>query len=469
MIHRSRRAAPTRRRRVPRRVLALLPAVLLLAAARPPDGEAQGRRPRQAARPNVVLITIDTLRADHLSGYGYRRRTSPDIDRLIAGGARFDQARTVEPLTNPSCTSMLTSMYPHEHGATRNGLRMRPNLPSLPRALDRAGYLTGAFVANWTLKNDISGFAEHFEHFEEVLTRKRWFGLFAQEADAADVNEAALAWADENALRRRPIFLWVHYVEPHAPYKFHSAVTAQLGMGHRSDGGKADRYDTEIAFVDRYVGQLVRHLEALPALAGNTLFVFSSDHGESLGEHGYWGHGRHLYEPGLHIPLVFYWPGRIRPQQVAAPATNLDIAATVLGLVGSAAPPTFQGFDWSAVLAGRGAPDPERTTWYQAHKGAVLSVNDSRGARRDGLLELALLRDGTKEIVQVRQREHEIFDLRRDPHEKRNLNGSGYRPSPRLRAWVSDVEKALDKSADAPPPDVTAEEIEKLKSLGYVD
>jgi arylsulfatase A-like enzyme len=446
---------------------ALLTAALL-AAAEPDAAPPRRRAAAHRSPPNVVLVTVDTLRADRLSGYGYGRPTSPAIDRLLAGGATFEQARTVEPLTNPACSSMLTSLHPHEHGATRNGLRMRPKLGSLPKELDRRGYQTAAFVANWTLKDRISGLGEHFDVFEEVFTRKRWLGLFASEATAEDVNETAIAWLDAHAGRRRPVFLWVHYVEPHAPYELHERMARRIGVA-KSGASKSDRYDTEVAYVDQAVGALVRRIEGDRRLAGNTLVVFTSDHGESLGEHGYWGHGRHLYEPGLRIPLAYWWPGRIRPQRVEAPATILDLPPTVLGLLDHEVPEGFRGFDWSGVLAGTARPDPERRTWYQAHKGAVLSIQEAGPARKDGLLELAMVTGTRKEIVQVNQREHYVFDLRRDPGERRNLNGAGYRPSDPLAEWMSHVEAMLTAADDAPAVNIDAEDVEKLKALGYID
>ena len=462
---------PIDRRRGRRRaaLLAAAAAGALLLTADPGTAET-GRRRAAAHRspPNVVLITVDTLRADRLSGYGYGRPTSPAIDRLLARGARFDQARTVEPLTNPACSSMITSLHPHEHGATRNGLRMRPKLDSLPRELDRRGYQTAAFVANWTLKDKLSGLGEHFERFDEVFTRKRWLGLFAAEATAEDVNEAAIAWLDGHAGRRRPVFLWVHYVEPHAPYELHEKMAKRIGVA-KSGAGKSDRYDTEVAYVDQAIGTLMRRIEGDRRLAGNTLVVFTSDHGESLGEHDYWGHGRHLYEPGLRIPLAYWWPGRIRPQKVDDPATLLDLAPTVLGLLGHEPPQAFRGFDWSGVLAGTARPDPDRRTWYQAHKGAVLSIQEAGPARKDGLLELAMVTGTRKEIVQVNQREHYVFDLSRDPGERRNLNGSGYRPSEPLAEWMGHVAELLAAADDAPAVDVDAEDVEKLKALGYID
>ena len=133
---------------------------------------------------------------------------------------------------------MFTSLHPHEHGATRNGLRLRPDAPSLARVLDRRGYRTAAFVGNWTLRNGISGLGEHFESYDEVFTRKRWFGLFKGEATAEDLTDAALAWLAEHREdgTGRPFLLWVHYVEPHAPYRLQEQLRRRGWASPTGDG-----------------------------------------------------------------------------------------------------------------------------------------------------------------------------------------------------------------------------------------
>ncbi len=418
--------------------------------------------------PNVLLLTIDTLRADRLSSYGYERPTSPNLDRLLARGVRFTEARTPEPLTNPALSSMLTSLHPHEHGATRNGLRMRPKLPSLPAILDKNGYQTAAFVANWTLKDRLSGMGDHFQDYREVFTRKRWLGMMNDEATAEDVNDETLDWLEERAGRRRPFFVWVHYVEPHAPYRFHPEHAARLGLGRERDASRSDRYDTEIAFVDAAAGRLLDWIEARPALARRTLIVVASDHGESLGEHDYWGHGRFLHEQGLKVPLGMVWPGRLRPSTVTAPATLLDVTPTVLGLLGIEAGARFRGFDWTPVLTGDAPAPAARVTHYQAHKGAVLGAQDARQARRGGLLEVAMIADGKKEVLRVQNgRDHRLHDLAADPAERVNLIEGNDEPSGPLGAWHDEVEHGLATTPDLPPVDVDAESVEQLKALGY--
>jgi arylsulfatase A-like enzyme len=444
-------------------ILALLLALPALAPA---------QRPQPAQRfPNVLIVTVDTLRADRLSSYGYRRPTTPHLDRLLAQGVRFSQARTVEPLTNPALCSMFTSLYPHEHGATRNGLRLRPDASSAARVLDRRGYRTAAFVGNWTLRNGISGLGDHFQSYDEVFSRKRWFGLFKGEATAEDLTDASLAWLEDHRRNhKRPFLLWVHYVEPHAPYRLQEDFAGRLGIStDKGEVSRQDRYDTEVAFTDHQVGRLLAAIEREPALAANTLIVFTADHGESLGEHSYWGHGRNLYEPTLRIPLGFVWPGRIRPAVVDAPALNVDVASTVLGLAGLPAPETFRGFDWSPVLTRGAEPPGERVMWFQAHKGAVLSAKEAKSARRKGLLEVATLTGWRKEIFRIPEKRHWLFDLRKDPGETRGLDPRAGTVSADLRGWMASVHQGLAASDRVLATHVDPESAARLRALGYAE
>lgn len=442
-----------------RRLAPLMAALLWLQAA----------PPAPASRfPNVLLITVDTLRADRVSGYGYSRPTTPNIDKLLLRGVRFAQARTVEPLTTPSLASLLTSRYPHEHGATRNGMRLRAGLPSLARVLGQRGFGTAAFVGNWTLRDAISGLGEHFATYRQIASRKRWL-LLKSEATGDDLTAAALDWLGE--LRRdspdRPFLLWVHYVEPHAPYRTQTAFTGALGYGGRRDLAPAERYDTEIAFADHSIGELLAGVSKL-ASGEDTIVAFAGDHGESLGEHGYWGHGRHLYENNLRVPMGIAWEGKLQPQVVSAPATLLDLAPTVLGLIGYPALREARGFDWTPVLRGR-EPAPHRAAYFQAHKGAVQSLEDARRARRRGLLEVALLVGGRKETLRLRGGERWLIDVASDPGDQRNLADRRSAPSPDLRRWQQLVEQGLISADQLPPPTLDRETEEQLRALGYTD
>jgi arylsulfatase A-like enzyme len=425
--------------------------------------------------PSVLVVTIDTLRADRLGAYGYGRETSPYLDRLIEAGVRFDQARCVEPLTAPSMASMLTSLYPHDHGATRNGLGARPGLPSLPRILQERGFRTAAFISNWTLRDKLLGMGDHFDDFFEIFTRKRYFGLMNSEANGDDVTDAAVEWLEDYAgkYKSRPFFAWVHYSDPHNPYILHKEYAERLGIRELRDVPASDRYDTEVAFADDAVGRLLKTAERLFP-GQRLLIVFAADHGENLGEHGYWGHGRFLWEENLRIPFSITWPERIAPGNLAPPASLLDVAPTLVGLLGLPTLETFRGFDWSPVLLGQAEPPGRRTTYHQAHRGAVHSPKDTEKVRRRGLLEVGIVEGSgeklEKEVLRVKSGEkHAHYSLHTDPAEQRNLSRPNADPSEALAQWLETVRQGLQAADDLPPPSLDEESMDKLRALGYLD
>jgi arylsulfatase A-like enzyme len=424
-----------------------------------------------AASPNVLVLSVDTLRTDRLGAFGYHRPTSPHIDELLAASVSFVEARTPEPLTAPALVSLLTSLHPHDHAATRNGLRMRQGLPSLPLLLKRRGYRTAAFVGNWTLRDELVGLGEHFEDYESILDNRRWFGLVKGEAQADDLNGPALDWLDEHLAEEdggaRPFFLWVHYVEPHAPYVLHEEFTERLGLADRGLRD-ADRYDTEVAYVDDRLGRLLREVRArVPS--EELIVAFLSDHGESLGEHDYWGHGRHLFEPTLRVPLSIAWPGHLQPRTIDAPASLLDLAPTLASLLGVEPFAGFQGFDWGPVLTGRAEPPDGRVLRFQAHRGAVQGRDAPTHVRTRGLLEVGLLDGDRKEIVQIAGARRWLFDLGVDAAELDPLVEGGSPVSDALAAWLETVRKGLATSDELPPNVLDAEDLEVLRALGYLD
>lgn len=450
-----------------RRRLSIAWRVLAVGALLAPASSMAASEPR----PHILVLSVDTLRADRMGSYGYARKTSPHIDGLLAKGARFADARTIEPLTAPALASMLTSLPPHEHGSTRNGLRVRSELPSLPKILRRHGYKTGAFVGSWTLRSKLWAMEGHFDQFEEVLTKARWLGMVKREATAEDLNEVALDWFEEqvDSDASRPVFLWVHYVEPHAPYILQRDFMNQIGSS--PDGNNysdSNKYDSEIAYVDFQISRLLGEIEDLVA-ADNTMVLFVSDHGESLGEHGYWGHGRHLYEATLHIPMGITWPGRVEPKVVEAPALILDLAPTVVGLLGIDVPDFFQGVDWSEVFAGAADPPRERVTLYQAHRGSVGVKEDQTKVREKGLLEVARLEGGKKEILRVTNGRRRVFDLAADSDELDNLVQEQTEISEGLRIWLESVQAGLILADELPPPSLSEEDVDALRALGYLD
>ncbi len=416
----------------------------------------------------VVIITIDALRADRLSSYGYHRPTSPAIDALLNDGVRFEAARANEPLTNPSMCSMVTGIEPQEHAATRNGLPMREGLDSLPKVLAGHGWRTAAFVSNWTLKDNLSGLGEHFDDFGEVFTRHRWFGLLNSEATAEDVTDEAIEWISDyaNSLSTGPFLMWVHYVEPHAPYRFHSQYAERLGITDQ-DPKRSDRYDTEVAAVDEAVGRLIRGLETRIA-RDEMIVVFAADHGESLGEHDYWGHGRFLYEPSLRIPMGIRWKGTVEQRVIDRQATILDIAPTILELLGLEVPASFAGLSWAAAVEGGELP-PERTICYQAHKGAVHGDGDHERKRSKGLLSVGIVNGDRKEILRVKNGDHLLFDLATDPGELENLLVADAQPSDQLIECLGTVSEGLGALDRLTSKKLDDETVEQLRALGYIE
>ncbi|MCP5103913.1 MAG: sulfatase-like hydrolase/transferase, partial [bacterium] len=168
---------------------------------------------------NIIIISVDTLRADHLGCYGYPQNTSPNIDAFARDGVLFSNCYTLTPLTAPSFSTLLTSLPPHQHGAKRNGLSIYRKIRTLPYYLKRYGYRSTAFISNWPLRKKLSGLHVHFDAYYEVFTKKRYMGLTHSEGDASTITKKALNWLEENVKKR--FFLWVQYTDPHAPYIFH--------------------------------------------------------------------------------------------------------------------------------------------------------------------------------------------------------------------------------------------------------
>jgi arylsulfatase A-like enzyme len=229
------------------------------------------------------------------------------------------------------------------------------------------------------------------------------------------------------------------------------------------------RYDTEIAHVDHQIGRLLEGAGEVMDL-DNTITLFTSDHGESLGEHGgYWGHGKHVYENVLRIPLSITWPAAIEPGTIDTSTLITDVAATLLALAGVPGNDGFSGINWAPVLRGE-QPEPEgRVTFFQGHRGAVDPVEDPTDLRRKGLLEVGRLEGRRKEIIVVNKGTRQIFDVTNDPGEVQNLVAPDSPPSAELVEWLETVQEWLARAADEPPPEISDEDAERLRALGYIE
>jgi arylsulfatase A-like enzyme len=318
-------------------VLAVLALLAVLAA------DAKSRR---IDGPNVLLITIDTTRADHLSCYGYPLRTSPNIDRLASEGVRFQNVYSPIPLTGPAHIALMTSLFPQQHGATINGMHMsaHPRPITMAQILHRLGYRTAAFVSAWPVKKGITGLGRGFNVYNQNFTYH--YKLVNSARDGEDVTEAALRWLRKRG-GQRPFFLWIHYFDPHEPYDLrpefadlpHAPGSSAIQLASQrklsvEDAQRVTAYDSEIAYSDHYVGQVLQQLKTM-GIRERTLTVLAADHGESLGENGYWGHGDRLSQGIVHIPLILSRPGTLPQGLVLREDVGLlDIMPTILDYVG---------------------------------------------------------------------------------------------------------------------------------------
>jgi arylsulfatase A-like enzyme len=290
--------------------------------------------------PNLVLITIDTLRADHVGVYGDAAAETPTLDALARRGVRFARARSAAPLTGPSHATILTGVYPPQHGVRDNVNFVLDNRhPTLAGLLKEKGYRTAAFVGAYPLASAF-GFGRGFERFGEGFHETAALGQGA-ERPGNEVADAALEWLASTG--RDPFFVWIHLYDPHAPY------TPPAPYAERF----RDRpYDGEIAFADAQVGRVLEALRTARRDA-NTLVVVLSDHGEGLGEHGEATHGMLVYDSTLHVPWIMAGPGVPAGRVVADEVGTVDVLPTLLGLVHASPPSGLPGRDLRPALAER--------------------------------------------------------------------------------------------------------------------
>jgi choline-sulfatase len=460
--HRSPGAAPTcasRLRARPGRASALGLLLLPLLA-----GLACSLRP---APPNVLLVTIDTLRADHCSAYGYGRPTTPRLARLAAEGLLFETAYAPIPVTGPSHASLMTGLYPRASGVVRNGYVLDAAHLTLATRLRARGYTTAAVVSAFPLDRRF-GLAAGFDHYddrfapaESSLPKPQWDGLplgqpYDRRADAT--TDRALRWLGTRP-SGRPFFLWVHYFDPHSPYDPPAAYRFQPGDAAAGSAGElVAAYDGEIRFTDTQLGRLLDALDA-EGLAKNTLVVVTSDHGEGLGQHGVMEHGSVVYEEAVRVPLVLRWTGHVLGgRRLAAPVELLDVAPSVLELAGAAPPASDHGVSLAPLATGASrVQDARRAVFLQRE------FQERAGSNTFAVRAGAHKYVETREESRVLRRE--LYDLAGDPQELRSLDAEQQERTEQLvrllQAWRTRV-------APGRRQQVAPENLEGLRALGYV-
>jgi arylsulfatase A-like enzyme/Flp pilus assembly protein TadD len=391
----------------------------------------------------VLLISIDTLRADHLGAYGGKVETT-NIDRLGAEGVVFERAVSQVPITLPSHASILTGTYPFSHQVHDNGsYRLAAEKESLAERLREHGYRTGAFVGSFALDSRF-GLDQGFDVYDDLYGEAGGlieFGISERPANA--VLEPALSWILES--RARKWFAFVHLYDPHAPYAPPDEYRSRA----------ANPYDGEILYVDDALGDFLGRLREAGALE-NTLIVLTADHGEGLGEHGEKTHGMFAYESTLHVPLILSWPGALPPGRVKSRVRLIDVAPTVVEVTGAG---SLEGYSGESLvpLALDPAEGRDRESYFEA-----LSFHLNRGwAPLTGLY-----RDDRKYI---RLPIEEMYDVSSDPAEKTNLFRAGS-PEAEQMSQALDALVPADAAASggAARPEVDEETAARLRSLGYI-
>lgn len=389
-------------------------------------------RTENPSRPNVLLITVDTLRPDAL-GWISGKNATPVIDGLAREGFRFRAAVSPVPLTLPSHTSLFTGLLPRRHGVRDNGQILDPARATLAKTLRAGGYATAAFVSGYPLRR-LFGLDAGFDYYDDRLPTgsEGWV-----ERLASDTTAAALAWVTR---ARVPWFLWVHYYDPHDPY---TPPSAFLRPGPRG------AYDGEVAYVDSSIGQLLRGLPAAPA--SGRITVFAADHAESLGEHQENGHGFFLYDTTVLVPLIFHAPGRLAARESLAPARLIDVAPTILDLLGL--PPLAE---------------PDGRTLLPLLSGKANDVGPAYLETQQpwisyGWSPLSGIRESQWKFIQAPR--PELYDLQADPLERENVLGKNRE---KTAALLHSLQKVEARAASDSRRTNDAEAIARLRSLGYL-
>jgi arylsulfatase A-like enzyme/tetratricopeptide (TPR) repeat protein len=425
-----------------------LAALLLLAAWTIFVGPIGGFRLLRSRSPrNLLLITLDTVRADRLGCYHYAAAQTPQIDRLAASGLRFEQATTTVPLTLPAHSSLMTGTFPGWHGVKDNGgFYLDDDQLTLAEVLRDRGFRTGGFIGAFVLDRRW-GIAQGFDRYFDEFDLDRFANAAAMDMiqrPGSDVVDHALEWLRADSTR--PFFAWAHLYDAHTPYE--APEEFQKRFPRTRDGA----YDAEIASVDTQVGRLVEALRADGRL-DDTLVVVVADHGEMLGEHGELTHGFFIYEAATHIPLIISGPGvpaGVVPDQVRI----VDVMPTALSLLGIPIPKQVQGSDVMPLARGR-------------HLGLVAHAESWYPRYHYGWSELRSIQDGRFKLIRAPR--PELYDLATDPHEERNRSSESVSRMDVFGRALDEFEVHTARAgAQRAPRAVDSEAEERLAALGYV-
>lgn len=388
----------------------------------------------KASNAPVILISIDTLRADHLPAYGYGKVETPNIDAFRKDAILYSNAFSAVPLTFPSHTSILTGLLPTKHGVRNNlGYRLAPNVQTLPKMLKAHGYETGAAVSAFVLRGEL-GLAPAFDFYEDGILSRPNVPIGAMQRTGDRTIAASLPWIEQK--KESPFFFMLHLFEPHSPYEAPEPFKSKYA---------AVPYDGEIAYVDSQLGTFIGRLKEL-GIYDRAVVIVLSDHGEGLMEHGEPEHGIFLYREAIHVPLMIKLPKGERAGETIASTTSLvDIVPTVLDELGIDVPP---GLDGRSMLT---EPKDVKSAYSETLYPRI----------HLGWSDLRSLVNGDEHFIQAPT--PELYDMKADPGEKQNVLADRRRSYAKLR----DELKGYGEG-DTKPVKVDPEEAKKLVALGYL-
>lgn len=407
-----------------------------------------------AARPNIILITLDTTRADRVGFLGSKRGLTPNLDQLARHGMVFSRAYAHVPLTTASHATILTGTYPQFNHVIDFGVPLSSRLPYLPDLLHHHGYRTAAFVGSLVL-DPFNGTAPGFERGFD--TYDAGFRLRARGGDryktverrAGEVVDHAIAWLGKNL--QRPFFMWVHLYDAHDPYEPPSPYKERY---------QSEPYDGEIAYADSAVGKLFSELRAR-GLYESSVIAVMADHGEAFGEHGERTHGVFLYDETIHVPLVFKLPGETAPERLEQRVGLVDVAPTLLQVAGVQVPTEMQG--QSLIPAMRASHGPHAEETAQDDRPAYAETDYPR--RAFGWSPLRAVR--SRKYLYVQAPNRELYNQATDPEALKNLAATNQAVAETLASQLEQFRSKTSQSVvQLAKPD--PEQVEKLRALGYV-
>jgi len=400
-------------------------------------------RPFKRELPNIILISIDTCRRDHLSCYGYPRQTTPNIDQVAAQGVLFENTVSPVPITLPAHSTMMTGTIPPYHGVRNNiGYQLTPSSQTLAETLSTEGYSTAAIVSAFVLDSKF-GMAQGFESYDDRFVDVR-HAFWGDERIGEETSGLALEWLNEHQSEK--FFLFLHYYDPHDDYEAPEPFATEY----------ADTpYAGEIAYTDHCIGQVIEKIKAL-GLYESSLIIITGDHGEMLGEHGELTHTYFVYESAVKVPLIFKLPGQTKSLRVPHCVGLVDILPTICGILGIDKPDRVQGRDLSPHFRGKPPFDTERSLYSESIVPTRYGANTL----------MALTTDRYKYIGSIRP---ELYDIVQDPNEQNNLFEQQAERGAAFEHQLQQVlEQTLAKDDAANQMGLTAQDLHRLESLGYV-